>query len=120
MGDRANFGLKMNDKDTLYLYAHSGGYQMMGRLANAVEAARPRWNDPEYANRICLSYLIGESWDQTLGYGLSLNYVCDNEHSIPVVNFWNGTVTLYDRDGETARFTMPLDRFVEKYSKVLV
>jgi hypothetical protein len=120
MGDRANFGFKMDDDNILYLYAHWGGYGMMGTLASALDTARPRWNDPAYATRICVSQIVGNEWDGELGYGLTLNHLADNEHSIPVVNFYNGTVTLYNRDLDEEKFTMDIDAFVKRFGKVLV
>jgi hypothetical protein len=117
MGDRANFGFKMDKDNTLYLYAHWGGYGMMGTLANALDTARPRWNDPAYATRICVSQIVGEEWDDELGYGLTLNHLADNEHSVPVVDFDKWTVTLYDSSLSTVKFTMGLDAFVKHFTK---
>jgi hypothetical protein len=124
MGDRANFGFKQGDC-TLYLYAHWGGYQMMDRLANAlyVVLKEGRQNDPAYATRIAVSQIIGDEWNQGLGYGLTINYLADNEHSVPVVDFEGGTVTLYPANWgvefkqENPKFVMPIGLFVGKFLK---
>ena len=119
MGDRANFGFtEGNGKPTLYLYGHSAGYEMLSNLAHALEAARPRWSDPAYGTRITISHMIGEDWNSEYGWGLSIDYLCDNEHSIPVVDWDKQTVSLYaDIDSLTSKFTMSLDAFVKKFAK---
>ena len=61
MGDRANFGFVQPNGETIVLYGHWAGHQMLGRLADAVIAARPRWNDPAYATRIAVSQLIKDA-----------------------------------------------------------
>ena len=63
MGDRANFGFVDGAGDTICLYGHWAGHQMLGRLADAVIAARSRWNDSSYATRIAISNLIGDQWN---------------------------------------------------------
>jgi hypothetical protein len=39
MGDRANFGFKDQKGDTVFLYGHWAGYNMLSKLSNAVQAA---------------------------------------------------------------------------------
>ena len=130
MGDRANFGFKDSQGNTLFLYGHWSGYQMLARLANAVEHARPRWNDHGYATRICVSQLVGDDKDNTTGWGLYVNQIADNEHHIPVIDWSKGTFGLYEYNwswGDTKikfvsdepKFTITLDEFVDKYAKVL-
>jgi len=77
MGDRANFGFKDSKGDTIFLYGHWAGHGMLERLANAVEAARPRWTDESYATRICVSQMINEDWKSETGWGLSVNRILD-------------------------------------------
>ena len=119
MGDRANFGFtEGNGKPTLYLYGHYAGYEMLSNLAYALEAARPRWSDPAYGTRITISHMIGKDWNSEYGWGLSIDSLCDNEHSIPVVDWDKQTVSLYaDIDSLTPKFTMSLDAFVKKFAK---
>jgi hypothetical protein len=124
MGDRANFGFRQADGDTIYLYGHWAGHQMMARLANAIEVARPRWTDESYATRIAISRIIGNEWDQEYSWGIS-THIGDNEHSVPVVDWSAKTVTLYPHewgsgmDLDNPKFTMDLDSFVNKFSKSL-
>ena len=58
MGDRANFGFKQSDGNTIFLYGHWAGHEMLANLASAVSAAEPRWQDESYATRIAISNLI--------------------------------------------------------------
>jgi hypothetical protein len=132
MGDRANFGFKQSNGQTIVLYGHWAGHDMLSNLAEAVEAARSRWTDESYATRICVSHLVGDSWHETTGWGLSVNNILDNEHKIPVIDWANQTFSLHEEapwseDGNqfTVRgmqdepmFTMTLDSFVNKYSRV--
>ena len=118
MGDRANFVFEQENGDRIFLYGHHAGWEMMDRLANAIKAAQPRWHDESYATRIAISSLVGNAWDQEMGWGIS-TYLTDNEHSIPVVNWSNETVTLYDSNLDAIKFVMPLGSFVAKFDKNL-
>jgi hypothetical protein len=120
MGDRANFGFKQNDGNTLYLYGHWAGHNMLAKLANAVQAAEPRWQDPSYATRIAISNLVGDEWPQTTGWGLSINRILDNEHKIPVINWDTQTFTLFEEDLITEVFSLSLANFVDKYSRLVM
>lgn len=129
MGDRANFGFKQSNGETIVLYGHWAGHQMLQNLANAVEQARPRWTDESYATRIATSQLINEEWTSETGWGLSVNRILDNEHKIPVIDWENKTFSLHEEapwsesDSNKVRgmqdepiFTMSLDSFISKYS----
>ena len=134
MGDRANFGFKQSNGQTIVLYGHWAGHNMLGNLADAVEAARSRWTDESYATRIVVSHLVGDQWHETTGWGLSVNNILDNEHKIPVIDWTKQTLSLHEEepwseDGNqfTVRgmqdepmFTMTLDSFINKYSRVNV
>jgi hypothetical protein len=120
MGDRANFGFKQNDGNTLYLYGHWAGHNMLAKLANAVQAAEPRWQDPSYATRIAISNLIGDEWPNETGWGLSINRILDNEHKIPVINWGTQTFTLFEEDLTTVVFSLSLAHFVDKYSRLVM
>lgn len=132
MGDRANFVFVQDDGQTIVLYGHWAGYNMMENLAEAVAAAQPRWSDSSYATRIAVSQMVGESWSSETGWGLYVNEIGDNEHKIPVINWADRTFSLHQEDrspgnkvrgmSNTAIFTMDLSAFVEKYSdaKILV
>lgn len=128
MGDRANFGFVQPNGNVIVLYGHWAGHQMLGKLADAVIAARPRWNDPAYATRIAISNIIGDQWNQETGWGLHVNEIGDNEHKIAIVDFDQQTFSLHTEDtfantdnkvrgmSNKAIFTMDLSAFCEKYA----
>ena len=120
MGDRANFGFKDSKGDTLYLYGHWAGHNMLANLASAVSAAEPRWQDESYATRIAISNLIGDEWAQETGWGLSINGILDNEHKVPVINWTDKTFTLMEEDLSTVVFSLSLADFVQKYSRLVM
>ncbi len=128
MGDRANFGFVQPNGQTIVLYGHWAGHNMLGRLADAVIKARPRWNDSSYATRIATSHLVGNDWSSETGWGLYVNEIGDNEHKIAIVDFKQQTFSLHeeapyiDQDNKVrgmknnAIFTMDLSSFCEKYA----
>ena len=116
MGDRANFGFRDSKENIIFLYGHWAGHRMLENLANAVEQARPRWNDESYATRICVSQLVNEEWASETGWGLNVNEIGDNEHKVPVIDWKNKTFTLYEHDLHSPVFSLALDAFVTKYS----
>ena len=134
MGDRANFGFVQPNGHTIVLYGHWAGHQMLGKLADAVIAARPRWNDSSYATRIAISNIVADQWNMETGWGLYINEIGDNEHKIAVIDWDQQTFSLHDwADGRDpsnkvrgmnnkAIFTMDLTSFCEKYAleKLLV
>jgi hypothetical protein len=134
MGDRANFGFVQPNGNTIVLYGHWAGHNMLGRLADAVIAARPRWTDTSYATRIATSQLIADQWNMETGWGLMVNERGDNEHKIAIVDFEQQIFSLHEEadfreEGNKVRgmkneaiFTMDLSAFCEKYAleKLLV
>lgn len=131
MGDRANFGFRASkDEPVLYLYGHWAGDGMMNTLAHALEAASSRilMGDSAYATRIAISNIIGDSWRSETGWGLTINYLADNEHSVPIVDFDTSTVSLYPApdwgtglkpDETQPKFTMTIESFIAKFAKHL-
>ena len=132
MGDRANFVFVQPGGDTIVLYGHWAGHNMLANLAEAVAKAQPRWSDPSYATRIAISQMIGDSWTFETGWGLQVNSISDNEHKIPVIDWEQMTFSLHAEDSfynldnkvrgmkNEAIFTMDLRAFVEKYSDASV
>jgi hypothetical protein len=131
MGDRANFAFRQSNGETIVLYGHWAGHNMLAKLADAVEKARPRWTDESYATRICISQIIGDQWDQEYSWGISTS-IGDNEHSIPIVDWEAQAVALYQADWNTSsgeftevtlnrtpKFAMGLEAFISKFSKHL-
>jgi len=116
MGDRANFGFKDRKGDTVFLYGHWAGFRMLENLADAVQAAEPRWTDETYATRIAISHLVGDEWKSETGWGISVNQLADNEHKVPIINWSAKTFTLMEEDLTTEVFSTSLEAFVKKYS----
>jgi hypothetical protein len=128
MGDRANFGFVQPNGNTIVLYGHWAGHNMLGKLADAVIKARPRWNDNSYATRIVISQLVADQWNMETGWGLYVNEIGDNEHKIAIVDFNQQTFSLHEEDHRgnqdnkiagmknDAIFTMDLSAFCEKYA----
>ena len=96
MGNRANFVFVDGAGDSIVLYGHWAGHQMLGRLADAVIAARSRWNDESYATRIAISQLIGDQWNAETGWGLQVNEIGDNEHKIAIIDWDQQTFSLHE------------------------
>lgn len=126
MGDRANFGLRQVDGNTIFVYGHWAGENMLAKFANALDAAQARTpHDEAYANRIIISQLVGEDWAGTLGWGVTINYMPDNEHKVPVYDFSDDTVSLYDYDWKAGLLTDKIvtftrQDFIRKYSKTMI
>ena len=128
MGDRANFGFVQPNGNTVVLYGHWAGHQMLGRLADAVIAARPRWNDSSYATRIAISQLVADQWNMETGWGIYVNEIGDNEHKIAIIDWDQQTFSLHeeaprnDLDNKVngmnnkPLFTQDLSAFCEKYA----
>mgnify|MGYP000046309367 CR=1 FL=1 len=127
MGDRANFGIRQADGNTIFVYGHWAGDGMLAKFANALEHTQNvgRIDDPAYGTRIIISQLIGEDWSGELGWGITVNYLADNEHKVPVYDFALREVTLYDyywKSGvlTNAIVTFSLNEFINKYAKTLM
>ncbi len=130
MGDRANFVFVQPGGETIVLYGHWAGHNMLANLAEAVAKAQARWNDPSYATRIAISNMIGDSWTFETGWGLQVNSISDNEHKIPVIDWEQKTFSLHEEDSfynmdnkvrgmkNEPLFVMDLRSFVEKYTDV--
>jgi hypothetical protein len=88
MGDQANAYLIDNfdgRKDVgIYAYTHWSGYEWPERVRQALAAARGRWGDPSYANRIMLGSLFADLIGDT-GGGISTE-MGDNAHPIIIVD----------------------------------
>jgi len=128
MGNRANLGFVQPNGQTIVLYGHWAGSGMLGKLADAVIKARPRWNDTSYATRIAISQLIADEWNEETGWGLHVNEIGDNEHKIAIVDFNQQTFSLHEEDSfhntdnkvrgmsNEPLFMMDLSAFCEKYA----
>ena len=96
---------------------------MMSQLATALEAVKNegREKDEAYANRIAISSIIGDSWKNPLGWGITVNGLVDNEHTVPVVDWANDTVKLFGYSwatgklDETPKVTFTPEGFISKF-----
>jgi hypothetical protein len=130
MGDRANFGIQQTDGNIIYVYGHWAGEGMLARFANALERGTNAGRipgDSAYGTRIIFSQIIGEHWDSDLGWGITVNYLADNEHKVPVYSFITDTVTLFDYNwslhgnglgDKIVEFSR--EDFIRKYAKSLM
>lgn len=88
MGDRVNWGFVSDiGKPVINLYGHWAGSDRESLLANALEYAKPRWNDASYATRIVISQIIGDQWANETGWRLTADALSDNEYPYLMV-FW--------------------------------
>lgn len=107
MGDRAVAGIKADSSSpVIFMYRQWGGSEQTAIFANALSKAEPRWHDASYGTRIILSQMVGDDWNQELGYGIYVggtshgsdyNYiliadlekqvvlVCDNDNSDSII-----------------------------------
>lgn len=95
MGDRIVYSIKQDKELSVNLYSHWGGYDRFVDLARALRVAEPRWNDGSYATRIIISQLIGDQWDQELGFGIwasSSDGAYGGDHPDITINLINKTV----------------------------
>jgi hypothetical protein len=94
-------------------------------MAESLAAAKPRWEDDGYGVRMAISHIVGNDWPDELGFGLYVNSIGDNEHSVPVADFATKTVSLYDAKWGTPftqtnpKFTMGFEAFIRKFAKYL-
>ena len=96
MGDRMVIGFQAKSAEpTIYLYAQWGGEAQKEILVNALQKSESRWTDADYATRICISQIVGDSWNDTLGFGISVNNFCSPDYdTIQVVEWHKGKVSI--------------------------
>jgi hypothetical protein len=96
MGDRMVVGFQAKSAEpTIYLYAQWGGEAQKEILVNALQKSESRWTDADYATRICISQIVGDSWNDTLGFGISVNNFCSPDYdTIQVVEWHKGKVSI--------------------------
>jgi hypothetical protein len=99
MGDRMVVGFQAKSADPIiYLYSQWGGESQKEILVNALQKSESRWTDSDYATRICISQIVGNSWNDTLGHGISVNTFCAPDYdTIQVVEWHKGKVSIRER-----------------------
>lgn len=111
MGDRAVIGFKADTEAIpVFLYSHWGGSERYLDAQRAIEAARPRWDDPAYATRIGISQIVENYWSEETGFGISAGH---NSFSTPDY----GDVILITWDTRTVEIVSALDS--EKVSQTM-
>ena len=96
MGDRMVVGFQAKSADPIiYIYSQWGGEAQKEILVNALQKSESRWTDADYATRICISQIVGDSWKDTLGFGISVNNFCSPDYdTIQVVEWHKGKVSI--------------------------
>lgn len=90
MGDRFVVGFQDKPENPiLYLYSHWGGEAQEKILAEALDKAQGRWGDSDYGTRIVVSQIIGDSWKDSLGFGLSVNHFAMPDYDTIQVVEWH-------------------------------
>jgi hypothetical protein len=126
MGERANFGMRQEDGNIIFVYGHWAGVNMLTSFAYALSSANDRLpHDAAYATRITISQLVGSDWSQNLGWGITINTFADNEYPVPVYDFGTDTIAIYDYSSYTNTITEPIEEltrkdFINKYAPQLV
>lgn len=118
MGDRSVTGFRADeDHPTLFLYSHWGGTAQVERVAAALVAARPRWNDPSYATRIAVSQMVGSDWDVETGHGLYVggetSHGADYHHIIVVDWGAQQVLICLNSDSDEVVGIIDFDDFIE-------
>ena len=116
MGDRMVIGFQAKSAEpTIYLYAQWGGEAQKEILVIALQKSESRWTDADYATRICISQIVGDSWNDTLGFGISVNTFCSPDYdTIQVVEWHKGKVSIREAsDPENVLEEITLETFCQ-------
>jgi hypothetical protein len=101
MGARINFVFKDSEPaigepaSYVVLYSHWGQDSWQPDLAEALQHARRRWDDPSYGTRMIISYLIQHNILDETGFGIyAINDIStDLGEQTVVVDFTSKTIT---------------------------
>lgn len=99
----------------IYIYSQWGGESQKEILVNALKKSESRWTDSDYATRICISQIVGNSWNDTLGFGISVNNFCSPDYdTIQVVEWHKGKVSIREAsDPENVLEEITLETFCQ-------
>jgi hypothetical protein len=120
MGDRCNVGLKYNEDDPIiWLYSHWGGETYTRTLAKGLDYGRSRWKDEPYLARAIIQTWInayGSTNDgDPTGVGIA-PYICDNEHTLFVVDLSTQTVHLLGREeGSDTKCSFGYEKYIARF-----
>jgi hypothetical protein len=98
MGDRANFGIRTSDRNTIFIYLHWGGTDRHEIMANAISHAMVRDGDEGYFTRIFVSRIIAEDWNSETGAGMSINKLSamGDWDDVPIYDYTTKTIGIYN------------------------
>ena len=99
----------------IYIYSQWGGESQKEILVNALQKSESRWTDSDYATRICISQIVGDSWNDTLGHGISVNTFCSPDYdTIQVVEWHSGEVSIREaKNPDNVLDTISLETFCQ-------
>lgn len=80
MGDRRMAQVRVSS-GSIYVYTHSAGYDLPALAVEAIQFAKPRWNDHAYALRIIVDQLTKSGRDEEYGWGLMLEPTAEDEYN---------------------------------------
>lgn len=103
------------DEHPIGLYLHADGGSYAENLIGAIDAAQGRWDDPDYANRIAIQYLLSEmniEWGD-LGAGLFVGTDSRGE-DLPVLNVNWGSKVVWNHDQR-----IPFEQYINGEWKVV-
>jgi hypothetical protein len=113
MGDRANIGIRTSNNNTIFLYLHWGGGDRHEILAKAISHAMVRDGDESYFTRILVSRIVDTDWDKETGVGMAINELptMGDGYDIPVYNYVDKTISIYEEDWEEGIGGIALETF---------
>lgn len=97
MGDRSVIGIKpTSNAPTIFIYSQWGGEDRYRILCEATAAASVRQGDDAYFTRIFISQIVGDNWNQELGFGIEVDSFCMPDYQdVPVVVIDERNIEIY-------------------------
>ena len=90
MGDKGQVKLIYGHNESIYLYSHWGGCDLLQDVQDALKR-KWRWEDSEYLGRIIFDAIISGTHDTETGFGIGFRVRSDIEHPLVVVDLDNNT-----------------------------
>ena len=80
MGDRRSIVLEYADGRAIAFYSHWTGSDLERVLANALQRAKSRWDDPAYLARVIFCEMVKDAVNGTSGFGIEPASWGDNDY----------------------------------------